>query len=205
MWNQNLNEVSMISIFVYANVLALLWAPNMSGLNNSIGPIAWNCPKWRWTTVFVGRSCRPKLPAKLVFWNFGQQMLSHALLILRGVSNEDNTTFIIVVIFFRGCVPEVVVPSCAVGFLHIPKNLGFEYSIAVQAYDVCIYSSTLWPDGGIRVFAHQITLLSSLCRPIWRYWTCQVTVSSVCLRFNSHSYLSCNTWGCAYLAHPFLS
>ena len=61
MWNQNLNAVSMISIFVHANVLALLWAPNMSGLNNSIGPIAWNCPKWRWATIFVGRSCPPNL------------------------------------------------------------------------------------------------------------------------------------------------
>ena len=134
--------------------------------------------------------CGPKLPAKLVFWNFGQQTFSYALLILRGVSNEDNTTFIIHVIFFRGCVPVVVVPSCAVGFLHIPKNLGFEYSIAVQAYDVRIYSSTLWADGGIRVFAHQITLLSWLCRPIWRYWTCHVTVSSVCLRFSQFSQLS---------------
>ena len=134
--------------------------------------------------------CGLKLPTKLVFWNFGLQTLSYALLILRGVSNEDNTTFIIVVIFFRGCVPEVVVPSCAVGFLHITKNLGFKYSITVQAYDVRIYSSTLWPDGGIRVFAHQITLLSSLCRPIWRYWTCQVTVSSVCLRFSQFSPLS---------------
>ena len=89
------------------------------------------------------------------------------------------------VIFFRGCVPEVVVPSCTVGFLHIPKNMGFVYSIAVQPYDVRIYSSTLWPDGGIRVFANQITLLSSLCRPI-----CQV-LSRVCvLRFSQFSQLS---------------
>ena len=74
-------------------------------------------------------------------------------MILRGVSNEDNTTFIIV-IFFRGCVPEVIVPSCTVGFLYIPKKLGFVYFVAVQPCDVRIYSSTLGPDGCIRVFAH---------------------------------------------------
>ena len=49
-------------------------------------------------------------------------------------------------------------------FLIYPEKTGFVYFIAVQPYDVRIYSSTLWPDGGIRVFAHQITFLSSLCR-----------------------------------------
>ena len=40
-----------------------------AGLNNSIGPIARNCPKW----PSGNRICGLKLPAKLVFWKVGQQ------------------------------------------------------------------------------------------------------------------------------------
>ena len=56
---------------------------------------------------------------------------------------KDNTTFIIV-IFFCGCVPEVIVPSCTVGFLYIPKKLGFVYFVAVQPCDVRIYIRARW-------------------------------------------------------------
>ena len=41
-----------------------------------------------------------------------------------------------VVIFFRGCVPEMVFPWYAVGFIYIPGNLGFYYFIIVQIYDM---------------------------------------------------------------------
>ena len=40
------------------------------------------------------------------------------------VSNEGNKTFPIVVIFFRGCVPGLVMPSCTVRFIYFPKKLG---------------------------------------------------------------------------------
>ena len=53
---------------------------------------------------------------------------------------------------------EVVAPSCAVGFIYITKK-GFVSFISVQD-DVRIKSSTSWPDGRIRVCAHQTTLLS---------------------------------------------
>ena len=67
-----------------------------SGLINSIGPIARNCPKW----PSGNHICGPKLPAKLAFWKFEQetfscvnQLLTHctpyALLILRGVLQSD--------------------------------------------------------------------------------------------------------------------
>ena len=41
------------------------------------------------------------------------------------VLDRKYSTFPIVVIFFRGCVPEVVVPSYAVSFIYIPGKLGF--------------------------------------------------------------------------------
>ena len=47
------------------------WRP-CSGLNNSIGPIARNCPNW----PSGNHICGPKLPAKLLFWKFGQQTFS---------------------------------------------------------------------------------------------------------------------------------
>ena len=67
-----------------------------AGLNNPIGPIARNCPKW----PSGNHICGPKLPAKLVFWKFGQQTFScvnqllnhctpYTLLILRGVLQSD--------------------------------------------------------------------------------------------------------------------
>ena len=46
--------------------------PTPSGINNSICPIARNCPQW----PSGNHICGPKLPAKLVFWKFGQQTFS---------------------------------------------------------------------------------------------------------------------------------
>ena len=55
-----------------------------------------------------------------------------------------------------------------------------------QSYDVRKWSSTLWPDGYIRLFAHYTTSLPSLCRPIWRHWTAKMLVryivSRVCVK-----------------------
>ena len=59
-------------VYYMPAVWPILWA----GLNNSIGPIVRNCPKW----PSGNRICGPKFPAKLVSWKFGQQML-HTLCI----------------------------------------------------------------------------------------------------------------------------
>ena len=55
--------------FTFAIAMATIKEHTMAGLNNSIGPIARNCPKW----PSGNRICGLKLPAKLVFWQFGQQ------------------------------------------------------------------------------------------------------------------------------------
>ena len=86
------------------------------------------------------------------------------------------STYPIIVIFFRGCVPEVVVPSHAVGSIYIPGKLGFVSFITLQSYDVRKYSITLWHYGYIRLFAHYTTSLSTLCRCIWMYWTSKMLV-----------------------------
>ena len=60
------------------------------------------------------------------------------------------------------------------------------------------------PIGHIFLFAHHTTSLKSL----WRYWTSKCLSSTFCLKhvsmIKSVNHLSCNIWGCAYRAHPFL-
>ena len=53
------------------------------------------------------------------------------------ISDNDviTSTFAIVVIFCRGSVPKVVVPSYAFGWIYIPWQLGWVPSIDVQSYD----------------------------------------------------------------------
>ena len=80
------------------------------------------------------------------------------------------STFPIVVIFFGGCVPEVL-HHHAVGFIYIPGQLVFISFITAQFYDVRKCSGTLRPDGRTRLFAHYITSSLSLRRRMWKYWT----------------------------------
>ena len=42
----------------------------------------------------------------------------------------------IFVVFFRDCVPEVVVTSYAVGFIYFPRKLDYVYFITAQSWDV---------------------------------------------------------------------
>ena len=106
-------------------------------------------------------------------------MFSYALLIPRGVSNEDNTTFIIVVIFFCGCVPEVVVP-CAVGFLYIPKKLGL-CILLLCSLMMCAYTQVHYGPMVVFVCLH-------IKLPFYHHYA--DSVSSVCLRFSQFSLLS---------------
>ena len=56
---------------------------------------------------------------KLAHSSFGDRediFTIHLIIIIK----SEVSIFLIVVIFFRGCVPEVVVPSYAVGFIYIP-------------------------------------------------------------------------------------
>ena len=51
---------------------------------------------------------------------------------------SEVSIFPTVVIFFRGCVPEVFVLSYAVGSIYILEKLGFASLITAQSYDVRI-------------------------------------------------------------------
>ena len=92
-------------------------------------------------------------------------------------SAQRPVTQSFVVIFFRGCVSEMVVLSYSViYYIYIPGTLGPCF---------CKWSDTLWPIGRVRLFADYTISLSSLCRLIWRHWTTKMLVRymmpSVCV------------------------
>ena len=107
----------------------------------------------------------------------------------------NGVTFPIVVIFFRGCVSEMVVPSYfVIYYIYIPGTLGPCFQYWCSVYGICKWSDTLWPVGRVRLFADYTISLSSLCRLIWRHWTTKMLVRymmpSVCLRLRQFSQLS---------------
>ena len=120
----------------------------------------------------------------------------HLIIIIK----SEVSTFPIVVIFFRGCVSEMVVlPYSVIYYIYISGTLGlcFNYLCSVYwcpVYGICKRSDTLSPAGRVRLFAHYTISLSSLCRLIWRHWTNKMLVRymlpSVCLRLRLFSQLS---------------
>ena len=109
--------------------------------------------------------------------------------------NFNPNTFPIVVIFFRGCVSEMVVLSYSViYYIYIPGTLGPCFHYWCSVYGICKWSDTLWPVGRVRLFADYTISLSSLCRLIWKHWTTKMLVRymmpGVCLRLRQFSQLS---------------
>ena len=117
--------------------------------------------------------------------------ITHLIIIIK----SEVSTFPIVVIFFRGCVSEMVVISYSViYYIYIPGTLGPCFHYWCSVYGICKWSDTLWPVGRVRLFADYTISLSSLCRLIWKHWTTKMLVRymmpSVCLRLRQFSQLS---------------
>ena len=93
---------------------------------------------------------------------------------------------------FRVWVPVVVVPSYAV-ILYISWEK-WVFFLDYCAVYVRKQSSTLWPDGLIRLFALYSIPLSLSCRRIRKYWTSKMLVKyillTVCLRLSQFPQLS---------------
>ena len=117
--------------------------------------------------------------------------ITHRIIIIK----SEVSTFPIVVIFFRGCVSEMVVLSYFVIYcIYIPAILGPCFHYWCSVYGICKWSNKLWPVGRVRLFTDYTISLSSLCRLIWRHWTTKMLVRymmpSVCLRLRQFSQLS---------------
>ena len=97
-----------------------------------------------------------------------------------------------IIIFFRGCVPEMFVTSHSVTYCIYIPGFCFHYYCAV--YDECKYSDTFWLANRVRLFVHCTIPLSSLCKLIWGHWTYTMPVryilSSVWIRLSIFSQLS---------------
>ena len=117
--------------------------------------------------------------------------ITHLIIIIK----SEVSTFPIVVIFFRGCVSEMVVLSYSViYYIYIAGTLGPCFHYWCSVYSICKWSDTLWPVGRVYLFADYTISLSSLCRLVCRHWTTKMLVMymlpSVCLRLRQLSQLS---------------
>ena len=117
--------------------------------------------------------------------------IAHVIFIIK----SEVSTFPIVFIFFRGCVPEMFVTPYSVTYcIYVPGNREFAFIIIVQfmmtaiirirfglqIVHVCLYSTPSH-------YQHCANLL-------WRHWNCKLPVryilSSVCVRLSIFSPLS---------------
>ena len=117
--------------------------------------------------------------------------IAHVIIIIK----SEVSTFPIVIIYFRGCVPEMFVTSYSVtDCIYVPGKPGISFHYYCAVYDECKYSDTFWLADRTRLFVQYAISLSSLCKLIWRHWTYKMPLryilSSVWVRLNIFSPLS---------------
>ena len=89
--------------------------------------------------------------------------IAHVIIIIK----LEVSTFPIVIIFFRGCVPEMFVTSYSVTYcIYVPGKPGICFYHYCAVHDECKYSDTFWlPDRTCLLVLYTISL-SSLCKLI---------------------------------------
>ena len=117
--------------------------------------------------------------------------IAHVIII---IIISEISLFPIVIIFFRGCVPEMFVTSYSVTFCTFRENREFVFIIIVQFMMSANIRIRFWFADRTRLFLQYTISLSSLCKLIWRHWTYKMPVryilSSVWVRLNILSPLS---------------
>ena len=99
--------------------------------------------------------------------------IAHVIIIIK----SEVSTLPIVIIFFRGCVPEMFVTSYSVTYcIYIPEKLGFCFHYYCTDYDQCKLLDTFWLADRVRLFVHYTISLSPLCKLIWIHWTYKIPV-----------------------------
>ena len=93
------------------------------------------------------------------------------------ITKSEVSTFPTVIIFFRGCVPEMFVTSYSVTYcIYVPGKPGIRFHYYFAVYGKCKYSGTLWLADRTRLFVQYTTSLSSLCKFIWKHRTYKMPV-----------------------------
>ena len=111
------------------------------------------------------------------------------------IIKSQVSTFPIVIIFFRGCVPEMLVTSySATNCIYVPRKPGICFHFYCAVYDECKYSDTFWLADRTRLFVQHTISLSSLWKLIWKHWIYKMHVryilSNVWVRLSIFSPLS---------------
>ena len=106
--------------------------------------------------------------------------------------HQSEVSTLPIIIFFRGCVPEMFVTSYSVTYcIYIPEEPGICFHYHCAVYDECKYSDTFWLVDRIRLFVHYTISLSSLCKPIFEHkMPVRYIVSSVWVSLSIFSQLS---------------
>ena len=108
-----------------------------------------------------------------------------------------------------GCVPETFVTSYSVTYcIYAPGKPGICFHYYCAVYDEYKYSDAFWLADRTRLFV-QNTVLSSLCKLIWRLWTYKMPVSYILssgwARLSIFSPLATIQYmGCMFSVYPFL-
>ena len=102
--------------------------------------------------------------------------IAHLIIIIK----SEVSIFPIVIILFRGCVPEMFVTSYSVTYcIYVPGKPGICFHYYCAVYDECKYSDTFWLADHTRLFVQYTISLSSLCKLIWRHWTYKMPVRCI--------------------------
>ena len=94
------------------------------------------------------------------------------------IIKSEVSTLPIVIIFFRGCVPEMFVTSSySVTYgIYIPGTPGFCFHHYCAVYDEWKYLDTFWLADRVCLFVHYTISLSSMCKLIRRHWIYKMPV-----------------------------
>ena len=116
--------------------------------------------------------------------------IAHVIITIK----SEVSTFPII-IFFRGCVPEMFVTSYSVTYcIYVPGKPGICFHYYCAVHDECKESDTFCLADRTRSFVQYTISLSSLCKIIWRHWTYKMPVryilSSVWVRLSIFSQLA---------------
>ena len=127
----------------------------------------------------------------LVLGDWKDISIAHVIIIIK----SEVSTFPIVIIFFRGCMPEMFVTSYSITYcIYVPGKPGICFHYYCAVYDECKYSDTFWLADRTRLFVQYTISLSSLSKFIWRHCTYKMPVryilSSVWVRLSLFSPLS---------------
>ena len=126
------------------------------------------------------------------------------------MSLSSSYRILIVIIFFRGCVPEMFATSYFVTYcIYVPGKTEICFYCYCAVYDECKYSDAFCLDDRTRLFVQYTISLSSLCKIIWRHWTYKMPVryilSSVWVGLSIFSPLSIIQYVGLYISvYPFL-